>query len=71
MWQFVQMFKTKYILDLYTITKLKQRNESVVDFFSMIPQRENPTCHTVYQGVNYRDGLKKQNNIQRTRVKIT
>jgi len=25
----------------------------------MIPQRENLTCHTVYQGVNYRDSLKK------------
>ena len=69
--QFVQMFKTKYILDLYTITKLKQENESDVDFLFMISQREHLTWHTLYQGINYRDSLKKQNNIHRTRAKLT
>jgi hypothetical protein len=42
------MYTTKYFPNLYTITEIKKRNESVVDFFPMIPQREHLTCHAVH-----------------------
>ena len=35
-------------LTFILLRKLKKGNESVVDFFPMIPQREHLTCHTVY-----------------------